>query len=64
MRPKNLRVCDKSGTFITCSATFFLEMGARVSLKVATKESFRDKKTLKTYHTWEDYSKAKTEECD
>ena len=30
--------------FIPCSATYFLELGACLSLKLATKQSFRDKK--------------------
>ena len=30
-----------------CSATYFLEVSARVSLKVATKQSSRGKKILK-----------------
>ena len=29
-----------------CFATEFLELGARITLKVATKASFRGKKTL------------------
>ena len=32
---------------IPCLATYFLEVGARLSLKVATKESFRGKKDSK-----------------
>ena len=32
---------------ITCSATHFVELGARISLKVATKGSPGGKKTLK-----------------
>ena len=32
---------------MSCSETCFLELGARVSLKVATEGYFRGKKTLK-----------------
>ena len=34
---------------IPCSATFLLELGARILLNVANKGSFRGKKTLKIY---------------
>ena len=34
---------DKFGILIRCLATYFLEVGARVWLKVATKDSFRGK---------------------
>ena len=44
---KDWNVSDKFGIIIPCSATYFMEVGARVSLKVATKISFRAKKTLK-----------------
>ena len=37
-------VSDKSGVFTTCSATYHLEVGWLVSLKVATKASLRSKK--------------------
>ena len=33
----------------SCSATYFLEVGASISLKVASKGSIRDKKTLKNW---------------
>ena len=38
---------DQFHMIIRCSAIYFLEVGARVSLKVATKGSIRCKKTLK-----------------
>ena len=38
---------DQFGISILCSGTFFLEVGAHVSYKVATKESFEGKRTLK-----------------
>ena len=38
---------DQFHMIIRCSAVYFLEVGARVSLKVATKGSIRCKKTLK-----------------
>ena len=37
-------VFDQFGITIACSDTYFLEVGARVSLKVATKRSIRGKK--------------------
>ena len=37
-------VFDQFGITIPCSATYFLEVGARVSLKVASKGSIRRKK--------------------
>ena len=40
-------VFDQFGITISCSATFFREVGARVSLKVATKVSHGGKNTLK-----------------
>ena len=46
-----------------CSTTYFLEVGARVSLKLATKGFLRGKNTLKIY-LFRLFSKAKTEECD
>ena len=36
-----------SEDFIPCPATYFLETGACLSLKLATKASFRGKKTMK-----------------
>ena len=38
---------DQFGIFISCSATYFVKVGARVSMKVATKGSIRCKNTLK-----------------
>ena len=50
LQKSNVSVSDKSGTVIPFSAIFLLEMNAQVLLKVATKGSFRDKKTLKNLH--------------
>ena len=41
---KKLKCCDRFSISIPCSVTYFLEVGARVSLKVVTRESFRNKK--------------------
>ena len=38
---------DKFGVTIPCSLTYFLKVGAPVSLKVATKGYFRGEKPLK-----------------
>lgn len=35
---------DKFGITIPCSVAYFMEVGARISLKVATKGSVRGKK--------------------
>ena len=40
-------VSDKFGIITPCSATYYLEVHARVSLKVATKAYFGGKRTLK-----------------
>ena len=40
-------VFDQFDIPIPCSAAYFLEVGAHVSLKVSTKGSIRGKKTLK-----------------
>ena len=40
-------VFDQFGITMPCSATYFLEVGARVSLKLATKGFLRGKNTLK-----------------
>ena len=56
-------IFDQFGISITFSATYFLEVVARVSLKVATKGSFRGKK-LWRFRFLGSVSKAKTEECD
>ena len=37
-------IFDQFGVTIFCSAAYFLEVDARVSLKVATKGSIRNKK--------------------
>ena len=44
---KNFTDCKKIGMIISFSSTDFLKVAARASLKVATKLSFRRKKTLK-----------------
>ena len=41
-------VFDQFGISIPCPATYFLEVGAGISLKVVTKGSIRGKKSLKT----------------
>ena len=56
-------VFDKFDIIIPCSATFFLEVGARLSLKLATKLSFRGKE-LSEFRFSGYFSKPKTEECD
>ena len=40
-------VFEQFGIAIPCSAAYFLEVGAHVSLKVAIKVSIRGNKTLK-----------------
>ena len=52
MRPKEFHFFEW-----TCLATNCVEIRAHVSLKVATNDSFRDKKNLKI---WDYYSKALT----
>ena len=42
---ENLNVSDTYGTTTPCLATYSLEVGARFSLKIATKTSLRGKKT-------------------
>ena len=44
---KNWDFSDKVGMIMVVSVTYFLEKSAHVSLKVATDDSFRDKKTMK-----------------
>ena len=56
-------VFDKFAITIACSATYFLEVGACVSLKVATKASIEVKKTLKI-RILGCFSKVKAEKCD
>ena len=46
------------------SNTYFLKVSGHVSLKVATKDSFRGKNNLKTLHFSGYFSKTKMEECD
>ena len=48
---------------VPCSATYFLDAGAHVSLKVDTKRSCRNKKLWKFSFSC-CFSKAKTEKCD
>ena len=40
-------VFDQFGITIPCSVTYFLEVGALLSLRVATKESIKGKATIK-----------------
>ena len=48
MRPKKNRgFSDKSGMAMVGSDTYFVELSAHVSLKVASKDYFRDKATMK-----------------
>ena len=54
------KVFDQFGIAIPLSATYFLEVGAHVPLKVATKGSIR----LSKFRFLGCFSKAKTEECD
>ena len=49
---------------ISCSATYFLKVGERFSLKVATEATFRGKKTPENLDFLRCFSKARTEECD
>ena len=42
-------VCDTFGIITSCSATYHLEMGAPVSLKLASKVYFGGKKILKIF---------------
>ena len=44
---KNRSFSDKSGMVIVGSETYFLELSAHVSLKVASKDYFGDKETMK-----------------
>ena len=56
----NLCVLDHFGTFMTCSATFLLEVSEPVSLKVTTEDYFRGE----TLHLRHYSSRSKKEECD
>ena len=56
-------VFDQFFITIPCSATYALEIGARDSLKVATRWSTRIKKNSK-FRLFGCFSKVKTEECD
>ena len=44
---KDCSVCHRFCIIIPCSVTYFLEVGARVSLKVTTKVFFRGKNPVK-----------------
>ena len=57
-------VFNQFGITIPSSATYFLEVGTHISLKVATKGSIRDKKKLWKFRFLGSFSKLKTEECD
>ena len=56
-------VFDQFNITIPCPHTYFLEVGARLSLKVATKGFITDKKIWKLRFL-SYFSKGKTEECD
>ena len=56
-------VFDPFGITMLCSAAYFLEVSARVSLKVATKVSVEGKK-LWRFRFLDCFSRAKPEECD
>ena len=56
-------VFDQFGIAIPCSATYFLKVSARLSLKVATKGSISGKKNLKIY-IFRLFLKEKTEKSD
>ena len=45
---KNRSFSDKSGMIMPGSDTYFLEVCAHLSLKIATDDSFRDKETMKS----------------
>ena len=55
---------DKFGIITPCSSKYHLEMGAPVSLKVATKASFGGKKKLIKLRSSASLSKEETEECN
>ena len=58
-------VFDQFGISISCSATYFPDLGARFSLKVGTKGSPRSKKKkLWKFGFLGSFSKAKKKECD
>ena len=59
---KNWSFSNEFGMLIATSDTYFQEVRAHISLKVATTNSFRDKKSMKIYLGY--LSKAKTEECN
>ena len=61
---KNLSCSGKCGAFIPCSARYVLQVSAYVLLKIAPKVFLEAKKSLKTYHFWNNYSKTKTEKCN
>ena len=56
VRPKKCFLSDKVWKFISCFATYVLEVDAGLLHKLATKGTFRSKK-----HFWNDYFKEKEE---
>ena len=48
MKPKTMKCPYEFDILIPCSATYFLEVDARISLKVATKSFLEIKETMKT----------------
>ena len=44
---KDQSFCDEIGMLVALSDMYFLEVSAHVALKVATKDYFRDKQTMK-----------------
>ena len=56
VRPKKCFLSDKVWKFISCFATYVLEVGAGLLHKLATKGTFRSKK-----HFWDGYFKEKEE---
>ena len=63
MWPKTLKYLWLIWNSFSGTGTFFLEVGASLSLKLATKRSFRGKKTWK-FRFLGGFCKSKTEECD
>ena len=63
MWPKTLKYLWLIWNSCSGTGTFFLEVGACLSLKLATKRSFRGKKTWE-FRFLGGFCKSKTEECD
>ena len=63
MRPKEINLSDKVLMLISGLDTYFLKNSAHALLKIATKDSFRGKKS-KTLAFLGYFSEAKTEEYD